>query len=314
MTDKSISSDELLIMQRVSLQMRYDYFLIWGNGLAYKDEILDNISSHGDFEIAKIVRHSPRSIKKLVKEIYSYDYAPYWHLRGKTEYLLTTIPQVLFIFVKNMNPMEDFSGEGAFRHIESSTVKLLKEQIRNKFNERKEDRRTENHVIHASDNESQVDHILRYLGFKEGLNYLKRCPNKILDVPYYISEFNEFAIRNIEIDKLFCNILRGTRASYKVELVPIEESPHHACLQGNPEKYEKYIQEFLGGPLDQYYSVKKFLNLSKDLIYPNESAPSKYILVKELGPDEHVILDGLHRTSILKSRDQKKLPVAVIEA
>lgn len=294
-------------------QMRYDYFLIWGNGLAYKNNILSEIGSNDDFEIVKILLHRPKSIKKLVKKIYSYDYAPYWHLRGKTKYLLTTLPQVIFIFVKNKNPQEEFSGEGEFRHIESRTVKILKDKIRNKFNDRKEDRRTENHVIHASDNEGQVDHILRYLGFNDGLNYLKRIPNRILDVPYYIPEFNQFSIREVDIDNLLCNILVGTRENYHLELVTLEKSPQYACLCGKTGLYREYLQEFLGGPLDQDYSVEKFLNLSKNLLYPDRLNPLKYILVRKSDPMKYIILDGLHRASILKFRGQKKVSVAMIE-
>jgi hypothetical protein len=297
-------------MRKKMLQIRYDYFLIWGNGLAYKMEILNEIASNGDFEIVKILQHRPKSIKKLVKEIYSYDYAPYWHLRGKTQYLLTTLPQVIFIFVKNKNPQEDFSGEGEFRHIESITVKILKNEIRDRFNDREEDRRTENHVIHASDNEGQVDRILKYLGYKDGLNYLKRTPNRILDAPYYIPEFNKFSIREVDIDNLLCNILIGTRENYYSEIVPLEKSPQYACLCGRTGVYSEYVQEFLGGPLDQEYSVEKFLNLSKNLLYPYKS---KYILVRRLGPMEYVVLDGLHRASILKFRGQKKVSVAIIE-
>lgn len=292
------------------LQMRYDYFLIWGNGLSYKSEILREIDSHGDFQIVKILEHRPRSIKKLVKEIYSYDYAPYWHLKDKTNYLLTTLPEVLFIFVKNNNPQEDFYGEGKFRHIESRTVKIFKDKIRDKFNERKEDRRTESHVIHASDNEVQVDHILKYLGYMGGLNYLKKTPNMILDVPYYIPEFNQFSIRNIDVDTILCNILIGTKDRYHMELVTLEKSPHYACLCGEIGVYSEYIHKFLGGPLDQEYSVEKFLNLSKNLSYPYKS---KYILVRRQDPMKYVILDGLHRASILKFSGRKKFPVAVVE-
>ena len=148
---------------------RYDYFLIWGNGLKYRDQIINEIRKDSNFQIIKILHHKPKNIKELVQAIYSYDYAPFCHLKSKTEYLLKTAPEVDFIFVKNIDPREDYVGEGEFRHIESQNVKLLKERIRDNYNKRKDDRRTEEHVIHASDNQDQTDYILRYLGFNDGL-------------------------------------------------------------------------------------------------------------------------------------------------
>ena len=64
-----------------------DYFLIWGHGLQYSKEIIDYIRSIPEFEIQLIKKYRPRSISRLIKKIYSYDYAPYFHLKAKTKYL-----------------------------------------------------------------------------------------------------------------------------------------------------------------------------------------------------------------------------------
>ena len=154
-------------------RQRYDYFLIWGNGLPYQNEILDILRDAESIEIIRLTSYKPKNIAKLVRAIYSYDYAPLQHLRAKTRYLLETIPEVLFIFVLNRDARERYVCTGAFRHVECANIKSIKEEIRNRFNPRKEGKRTEEHVIHASDNESQVDHILKYLGVKAGVSYLK---------------------------------------------------------------------------------------------------------------------------------------------
>ena len=62
--------------------MRYDYFLIWGNGLKFKTQIINEIRADNNFQIVKILHHKPKSIKKLVRAIYSYDYAPFWANRS----------------------------------------------------------------------------------------------------------------------------------------------------------------------------------------------------------------------------------------
>ena len=63
---------------------RYDFILIWGNGLQYKKDILDIIERTSNLDILKILSHKPKSLKKFVKEVYSYDYAPFQHLKAKT--------------------------------------------------------------------------------------------------------------------------------------------------------------------------------------------------------------------------------------
>jgi hypothetical protein len=259
-----------------------------------------------------ILSHKPKSIKKFIKIIYSYDYAPFWHLKSKTEYLLKTAPDVEFIFLKNLNPQEDYVGDGDFRHIESQTVKRLKETIRDKYNERKNDRRTEEHVIHASDNQDQTDYILRYLGFNDGLRYITKEPNKLIKTKYYLGPFYHFTIRNIDINKVFCSILTGTRDSFSTIIVPLEESPQFSCLSGKPEIYRTYIEDFLGGPLTEDYSVDRFLTLSKNFTYLDTNHSDDYIMVERIGVEKYCVLDGLHRAAILKYHGQNKVIVAVV--
>jgi hypothetical protein len=293
--------------------MRYDYFLIWGNGLKYKNEIINEIQIDSNFQIVKIVHHNPKSIKKLIKVIYSYDYAPFWHLKSKTKYLKKTVPEVEFIFVKNINPREDYFGEGTFRHIESQTLKRLKETIRNKYNQRKNDRRTENHVIHASDNEGQTDYILKYLGYKEGLNYLKHESNKILSLKYYLPDFLNFTITTVDINQLYCNILKGNRDSFSIKRVSIADTPQFKSLSEKTDIYYRYLETFLGGPLTDNYSLDNFINLSKNFCYLEGNYSRDYILVKRIDSIRYLILDGIHRASNLLYRGQKKVIVAIIE-
>ena len=66
--------------------------------------------------------------------MYAYDYAPFWHLKDKSKYLMGTKNEVCFIFIKNNHPNIDFYGEKNFRHLESKTIKAFKEMIRDKYN------------------------------------------------------------------------------------------------------------------------------------------------------------------------------------
>ena len=208
---------------------RIDYFLIWGHGLAYTKQILEIIRNRKDFEIISIVKKSVGDIGKFVEDIYSCDSVPLKHLISKTRYLLNTPPEIIFILVKNNNSQEKFFGEGQFRHIQCQLVKDVKEEIRNKFNPRVDGKRTEYHVIHASDYQSQVEHVLSVLGLPP-LEFYTREVNSDLDVPYHIGPFNNYQIKEVDIDSLYANILG-------VGLVTLTQTPHFKYLTGDKTAY-----------------------------------------------------------------------------
>lgn len=293
---------------------RYDYFLIWGHGLRYKDAILDIIRNREHMTIVKLVKHKPKNVRRLVRAVYSYDYAPFYHLKEKTLYLMTTVPEVLFVFVHNTDVREINQGRGDFKHIECERIKSIKEEIRDKLNIRKDDKRTEDHVVHASDNESQVGYILKYLGFKTGVRLFKNVPNPILSLPYYIPKFDKFTIRCVNSSQLYCNILRGTEESFETEPIQIEQTPQFACLTGDTKAYEDYLSKFMGGQLSCDYSVERLIKWSRDLTYLQRPyTTSSYIFTKEFKPNEYLILDGVHRASILRFRGINKFPIGVIK-
>ncbi len=293
---------------------RYDYFLIWGHGLHLKEKIIKIIDQNKFIDILKIIKHEPITTQALINSIYSYDYAPIKHLRAKTRYLLKCPKKVIFIFVKNNNSQEFYQGKNEFRHIESLTIKKIKEDIRNKFNEYKNNIRTENHIIHASDNEIQTDHILKYLGFKEGINHLKRKPNPIITSPYHLTKFNKFTIKKINIDKLQCSIITGKIKKIKKVICNIEETPHYKALKGNKEKYIKYIKKYGGIYLTDNHSLDNFLKLKKNFKYPYYKNNLNYILVKSINKNKFLIQDGVHRASILKYKKINNILVAIINS
>lgn len=297
----------------LSKKKRYGYFLIWGNGLPYKEKIIRILRSKEFIKMLRIQNHRPKSIDQLVRTIYSYDYAPFAHLKAKTRYLLKTPPDVVFIFFRNDDAQERYFGQGLFRHIECERIKQLKEDIRNKFNPKKDGRRTEEHVVHASDNESQVDHISKYLGFSGGTKFFQNVPNPILALPYYISKFDKFMIRQVNSSQLYCNILRGASKSFWTEAVPIEKTPHFACLIGNATPYKEYLDRFMGGPLTCDYSVENLMELSQNLAYLEPPYATSYILVKKFQPNKYLILDGVHCASILKFKEINNFPIAIIK-
>ena len=272
-------------MQLIKKQ-RYDYFLIWGHGLEYQDEILNIIKSYHKIDILKVHSYKPKNIKNLVKAIYSYDYAPFHHLKAKTKYLLNTPKKVIFIFIKTNYISEIMSGKGAFEHIECPYIVTIKNIIRDKFNPKINGKRSEDHVIHASDNESQTDYILKYLGFTNGIKLFSNNSTAIIKIPYHIKLHKE--------------------------LVSIENTPHYAGLVENRNVYSNYLDKFFGGLLSDYYSVKKFIQLSKNFKYLEKPYQNSYILTRK-EKNKYIILDGVHRAAILRKQGKENITMAVIK-
>lgn len=291
---------------------RYDHILIWGNGLEYKTQIINETRNHPDFEIIKIYNYKPKNIKKFVKAVYSFDYAPFYHLKEKTKYLLTTKAEVVFIFFKNNNPDEDYLDDGDFRHIESLTLKKFKDELRNKFNERKADIKTENHVIHASDNQEQTDYILKYLGFNGGIEFINKKPNIYIKAPYHLEQFKNFTLKMVDIDNVYCSVINSEGNSTRASVFNIQESPHYKTLINQDKSYEDYFNKYQGVFLQEDHCEDQFLNLNKNLNYLKGNNYNDYIIVSKLN-NKYIIVDGLHRAAILKYNGIDKVIVAVVE-
>jgi hypothetical protein len=287
---------------------RYDYILIWGNGLQFGGEIIQRIRSHPDFDVIHILSHKPKSISAFVKAVYSFDYAPFWHLEGKTQYLLSTAPEVKIIVFRNNDPDEDYLGEGDFRHLESMTVKRFKEKLRDLYNERKNDRRTENHVIHATDNQKQTDYLLRYLGYRDGLKTIIEHSNKYLKSPWHLGDVTKFTIEQVAVNEVKCRRIVGGKA----ETCEIEESPHYQTLTGENDCYEDYLNQYQGVFLQDDYTFTKFKKMADGFKYLSCGHENDYILVRK-DDNKYIVCDGLHRMAILKSQNVEKLLVALLK-
>ena len=278
-----------------------------GHGLNYLFNILEDIRLSYDFDILKIQKFKPKNIKSFVKEIYSNDYAPYWHLKEKTKYLNKTKKEVCFVFLRNNLPCEDFFGEKDFRHKESNTLKKLKEKLRDKYNPYENNIRSHNHIIHATDSEFQADKLLKYLGYKEGVNlFIKE--HKFINIPYYLKGFKKFKVKNISCEKLNCSVIEGESwTKFKVKNLKIQDSPQFLGLT-NLKIYEEYIKKFIGGPLQDDYNIQKFKKMTKEFKYLQAPYENSLILVEKKG-EYYQVLDGLHRACIHFSNGNKNIKV-----
>jgi len=287
---------------------RFDSILIWGHGMQYFDEILNDIRDNDNFKIIKIQKHKPKNIKHFVKEMYSFDYAPFWHLKAKTKYLMSTPNEVCFIFVENFNPDEDFLDEGDFRHPESMRLKTFKEKLRDKYNPYDNGKRSHNHVIHATDCQEQTSHMLNYLGYNEGVD-LFRNNDSVIDCPYYLKGITEVCFKQLDIRKLYCNIIIGESWDvFDTSIIPVKESPQYLGLTQDMSIYDSYIRKYLGGPLQEDYNLSRYKKLSENFEYLSPPYSTSFVLVKEVDGN-HVILDGVHRACNHIKQGHKEIKV-----
>lgn len=301
---------ENIIQANLPDTKRFDYIIIWGHGMKYQAQILEMIKNHPGFRIAKILKHEPEGIKSLIKEVYSYDYAPFRHLKGKTKYLLATPKEVMFIFIENLDPQEDYFGKGVYRHIESTTLKKFKGEIRDKFAHVINGTKSDEHMVHASDNEAQTHFMLQHLGF-DGILELRDS-----GLAKKINNNKEITIRTVDINTLYGKIVEYRKSNHKKKVkfdINITQSPHYKFLFGNKKPYIEYTTKLIGTALQDGHCPEKFDKLLKSFNYLDGPFRNDYIQVKEDSKGKYRVLAGFHRVTILKYQNHDKIKVAVIK-
>jgi hypothetical protein len=296
----------------------YCYFIIWGAGMSKKNELFTEIYDDPDFNILTVLEHKPKSIKDFIKGVYSYEYLPFSHHETKFNHLNDTTTDVVIIFAVNNNPQAVYWGDPTRKFIHSNKIKEFKVRIREEYDPRINGKLTHEHVIHASDNETQVHLFLKYLGINEGLEHFRVKKNSVLSVPWFIPKFNNFTIKSVQLSNLYANILEGTKDKYIKVITPIEKTPHYKYLHNDTKPYKEYLANFsngslLAGPTYWEFCLKKFTSLSQSFDYLKSPFEHTFILVKETQPNQFVIVDGLHRATILKSKNHEQCTVAIIK-
>ena len=286
-------------------KIRMDYVLVWSHGIQHMQGIVDIIRSYEDIDIITIIRRSVADIGKFVFNVYSTDTYPVQHLIDKTAYLMHTEPRILFILLRNRNAQEKESGSGEFRGVQCQLIEKLKWEIRDKYNPRDKDGKDiHNHVIHVSDFESQVVHMLELIGLPN-IEYYNRIPNKDLDLPHHIPPFDSYSIEEIDINNIYADIL-------DIGKCKIEDTPHFKYLNGNKQIYCDYYSKYLGLYLKDDHMPEAYDIMIEDFKYDyiaSNGRRSIALVAKSVGC--YAIIDGVHRLAILKHRGVESVKVAV---
>ena len=281
--------------------MRYDLFIIWGNGLNFIPEIISEIRGDENYKIVRLKYHRFNDTDKFIKNIYKCDSVPIRHLISKTRYLLKSPQKILSVLVKNYDPKELEIGSGDFKHIQCEKINQTKLNIRSKFNPLFKNLKKQinplpkgvshEHCIHATDYESQTEYLLKFLDMKN-ISFYKRYDNLNIEIPWHLSLGNKNIIKDVYLNDLKCSIIdKG--------IFPINDSPHFQYVQGNKNSYIEYVNKNIGEKLQEDHYPESFDKLINnfDKKYNDKRLKKSYIIVNK----DNVILDGLHRASILKN-------------
>ncbi|EIB6348713.1 hypothetical protein K9D67_004749, partial [Vibrio parahaemolyticus] len=284
-------------MNIVNERSRLDTIIVWGHGLSHLNSIVKMIRDTEYFEIIRFIKHKPKSMKKFVNQVYSYDYAPLVHLKSKIKYLEKVEPCLMCIVIKNKSPMVDILGEGNFRHKESLRLKNLKTKIREEFNPYIDGNMTHDHIIHATDNEEQTYHILNAIGVENISDYYQ---DNYFSIPFFVGKLNSYKILEINIEELYCGQVKGDEFNYIVTNVPLSDSVQYQALVSKDarKKYSNYIEKYRGTAIKADHDLLRYLELSNDFLYLSAGNETKFVTVKRNEKNQYVIVDGLHRASI----------------
>lgn len=285
---------------------RYDFFIIWGNGLPYIEPILDILRDEDNLEIIRIESRQIKNMKKFVFDSYACDTVPIEHLRSKLSYLFKERSDIVIVFTKNLAPEENYFGEGAFRHLQCAYINRIKQRIRDLFNPRKDGVRSEEHVIHASDYEEQVDYFLKMLGHPEGIEFFHEDASALpFHKPYHIPRPKVYTFKTLPIRDLRASILVSFDSrGIKNKLVEVSDTPHFLSLKHRGTEYINYLERFRYTLLTDDYSWKKLLQMNQlSLSQIKAFAP---ILVAPLGCGFR-ILDGVHRAAVALNHNLEKI-------
>ena len=238
--------------------MRYDFFIIWGNGLKHTLEIVDIIRDR--FRVVFEMGIEFTDTERFIRGIYGCDKAPISHLIAKSRYLHEAEKKAYFVLVENPNPRPRLIRTGE----QCDNIQEVKILIRNRFNPKLADANrtviplkrgvSHKHVIHASDYESQTIYVLNYLGFPS-LDYFKSFDNSI-DIVKVLKDAPDYAV--VKMSEDFPNYKAGS--DIDIFCQDIEQVKNHISKLVNVSvnvKSENHIQ------LDYFKNGK--LNLKFDL-------------------------------------------------
>jgi len=262
-----------------------DSFLIWGHGLQYVTEIMAILREY--FDIMVIHKRYIADMPSFVSEVYSIEDFPIRHVQSKTKYLLQIPQEVILVLVKNSHVDKYTTGRGRFLKERCRYNQIPKNLIREKFNP-KEGRH--NHIIHGTDNEAEVEHLLKLLNIGKDIAYYTR--NEGTPFPYHITQ-KPYTEGVVPISGIRGYVLG-------LGIVGIEDTPQYQYAIGNKQPYIDYFYKYMGKDLQEDHFPEKF-----DMMMEWDSFDPVLVNGKR-------IIDGGKRAAISLARGEENIKAYLI--
>lgn len=294
MNDKELASKEICV------------FIIWPHSGTLQSAIRREIESA--FEIVRISCLPSSQLSRVIRCSYSFNILELYHLYRKTYNIRKSIFNdeiVILVGYTHASNHRLVSSSIREPYVENSKVKGVKTRIREMYNSRYiSGGLVHDHVIHASDNESQA---LAIIEVADPAFALELATSRLHEEPLVdlcnisrTSEicrnrlFRKIRLENSDLLKLRCNILTGDRHDYRTVERSVLDTPHYNYLTGDHNAYVEYIDTYLGTGLKAIYSDDRYNRLIESTLRSGNQSP---IIIKEKD-GYFLVIDGLHRASI----------------
>ena len=276
--------------------MRLDYFVIFPNAHDKLDDVLQILQRYDDVELVYLTEYHPVDMIEFVEDIYASDTVPWEHLKAKTQYIQGLGHKCFIGLMKNHAPEEKLVGEGLYAHIQCMLINRFKWQVREKLNPRYNGERSEEHVIHCSDYESQVYDFWGRRKLRRIEDFLG-SPCDTVDLPWHLPSITDYEITHGDVSTLDVWEMQKKGRNKRV---PIRDSIYYKYVLGEKEPYTVYWDTFKATRLNEDKSPSAY----DKTIDTFDEEKAGYVVVRD-----GVILDGNHRASILISKGVTSWPI-----
>ena len=190
-----------------------------------------------------------------------------------------------------------------FRHIYSETIEAVKKNIRDQYNPYKDGKRTENHIVHISDNPFQALKFLESSKQARGLKEVISSSGQLF--PSHITRPNLFRVAPLDLESIVAKVVTDEGV---VEL-PLDETPHHLALKSGRMSYDNHIMSLFG---THEKGGHNWANFTRLLDKAQQGQMFNPVIV--VGQDNNFVLrDGVHRAAVAKFMEIPRINAIEIE-
>jgi hypothetical protein len=291
----------------------YNSIIVWGHGLEYILDILNTINNSINCTILNIKRGNINNYENFIKNIYKLEMVNSNHIFNKTQYLKSVKNEYFHILIKNYGSNIKQYGEGNFKVFADENIVNLKWKLREMYNPKFKDSNLQpsknlspgishNHIIHVTDSNEECLNVTKFLLNRKPDEFEDKIINSLF-FPWHITISKIIQIKKINIDKLTVR-LANDHNNYK-----LIETPHYKYICNDKIPYINYYSKYMGSYLQDNHTPQQFDKLIENF-NPNtyNSEENRLIIIN----NKFLVLDGLHRLSILKKNKINDINVLII--